>query len=175
MIFPVAAGGTYTIIGTDEEADYVPSESAGGSETTDVGAWYDYSESAEGSSTADPSFVQIDTETVKEVVQADPDEDLGEALDQVVETEVITVEAVYKAPEETHVVVLLVLYDTNGKMIAMHQQTAAEGVNSITVACDKELVTTDAVTVKAFIVAADGTMSPLATVPFSAELTIPKN
>lgn len=175
VIFPVAAGGTYTIIGTDEEADYVPSESVGGSEITDVGAWYDYNESDEGSSTADPSFVQIGTETVKEVVQADPDKDLGEALDQVVETEVITVEAVYKAPEDTTVVVLLVLYDADGKMIAMHQQAATEGVNSITVTCDKKLVTTNAVTVKAFIVAADGTMSPLATVPFSTELTIPKN
>jgi hypothetical protein len=43
------------------------------------------------------------------------------------------------------------------------------------VTCDKELVATEAVTVKAFIVAADGSMSPLATVPFSAQLTIPKN
>lgn len=170
VIFPVAAGGTYTIIGTDQEADYVPSESAGGSETTDVGAWYDYSDAEEPE-----SFVQIGTETVKEVMQADPDEDLGEALDQIVETEIITVEAVYKAPEENDVVVLLVLYDANGKMIAMHQQAATEEVNFITVTCDKELVTTNAVTVKAFIVAADGTMSPLATVPFSTELTIPKN
>ena len=75
------------------------------------------------------------------------------------------------------VVVLLVLYDKTGQMIAMHQQVAqqSDGTRVITVQCDAALLSSNAVTVKAFVISASGDMRPLAPVPFSQTLTFGAN
>lgn len=57
----------------------------------------------------------------------------------------------------------------------MKEQAAQqnEGTKVITVECDASLIDTAAVQVRAFVVSADGNMSPLAPVPFSQTLEIP--
>ena len=134
----------------------------------DVG-WLNYNA---GEST-DPSFVQIGKTTETVVEEIDPDkEDLVDTEETVQQVDLVTVQAVYQAPENATVTVLLVLYDSNGRVLAMKQQTASqnEGTKVITVECDAALIKTDAVQVRAFIIAADGSMVPLAPVPFNETL-----
>lgn len=190
VTFTVTAGGAYVISEALTEEVMEESFKTGGAPETNEGetvpeaeveiGWFDFNAQ---DVTEDASFVQIGTSTQQTVQQVNPDaENLGDAEDAIVETEVITVQAVYQAPvtaepdEEIQITVLLVLYDSNGRMIAMKEQAAQqnEGTKVITVECDASLIGTDAVQVRAFVISADGKMSPLAPVPFSQTLEIPQ-
>jgi len=171
LTFTVAAGGTYAI---EEVAVAEDNFVTGNNDLTDEEAvitWYDRSEGE----VEEPDFLQVGSETT--LVEKEMDADVeGEEYDEnaVTETTLVTVEASFKAPVDETVVILLVLYDENGRMLAMAQQEATQnsGTGTIVVKCDQNLIKTDAVMVKAFVINADGTMAPLSAVPFSQTLEL---
>lgn len=186
VTFTVIQGGTYVISETLDEETIEQSFVTGGAveeENTpeaavDIG-WFNYDTGkTTGEGTPKQSFAQIGAETQKEIQQVNPDEEnLGSAEDELVETKIVTVQAIYQAPvADVQITVLLVLYDSNGRMVAMQEQSAKknDGTKVITVECDASLIGTDAVQVRAFVISADGKMSPLAPVPFSQTLEIPQ-
>ncbi|MBQ4578544.1 MAG: S-layer homology domain-containing protein [Clostridia bacterium] len=157
--FPVAAGGTYTVVNTEEEADIYYTEDE------DAGAWYFYGDGC----------AQIELETRRITEQVDPGrEDLGTAPDTVTETEYITVEALYKAPEYIAVTVLTALYDQDGRLLAARQHEITEGTNSLTVSCERALTDTETVQLRAFILLNDGSLIPMVA-PLAETLPVPQN
>jgi|GEM_PF-4735814 len=193
VTFTVTNGGTYVISEALTEETLNNSFVSGGAVEEDAPAavvdvgWYDFNAQQTGEKT---SFVSMTTQKQDVVKEVDPNEDLkveedenGEWIGEETETtEIVTVQAIYQAPvtddpqEDIQITVLLVLYDSNGRMVAMQEQSAKQndGTKVITVECDASLIGTDAVQVRAFVISADGSMSPLAPVPFSQTLEIPQ-
>ena len=188
VTFTVTNGGTYVISEALTEETLNNSFVSGGAVEEDAPAavvdvgWYDFNAQQTGEKT---SFVSMTTQKQDVVKEVDPNEDLkveedenGEWIGEETETtEIVTVQAIYQAPAaDVQITVLLVLYDSNGRMVAMQEQSAKqnEGTKVITVECDASLIGTDAVQVRAFVISADGKMSPLAPVPFSQTLEIPQ-
>lgn len=204
VTFTVIGGGTYVIHEVELEEIEDAFITGGAAESNpDAGdepvtqpkaevdmGWYNYDHSETGEDTA-PKFATVTTEDQQVAKEIDPDADLDDVVEgeEKVEektetTQIVTVQAIYQAPAAAEpgdtvsdVVVLLVLYDQSGQMIAMHQQVAQQndGTRVITVQCDAALLSSNAVTVKAFVISASGDMRPLAPVPFSQTLTFNEN